>query len=158
MAQVRVRKRGKTFSYIFEVGKVDGRRKVVEKGGFPTKSAAYKAGVAAYNDFLHGNIGITSESITLADSMTNWLANVVAANVKASSLQTYQDIFKNQISVHLGQVKVQSLTSAMLDNWIRKLQKTGLSYNILSATHILIHHALDLYPTTVVVSYGHEAR
>ena len=34
MAQVRVRKRGKTFSYIFEAGKVDGKRKVVEKGGF----------------------------------------------------------------------------------------------------------------------------
>ena len=41
MAQVRTRKRGKTFSYIFE------------------------AGVAAYNDYLHGNIGITSEKITL---------------------------------------------------------------------------------------------
>ena len=33
VAQVRVRKRGKTFSYIFEAGKVDGKRKVVEKGG-----------------------------------------------------------------------------------------------------------------------------
>ncbi len=48
MAQVRVRKRGKTFSYIFEAGKKsDGKRKVVEKGGFPTKSAAYKASVEA---------------------------------------------------------------------------------------------------------------
>ena len=33
MAQVRTRKRGKTWSYIFEAGKVDGRRKVVERGG-----------------------------------------------------------------------------------------------------------------------------
>ena len=75
MVQVRVRKRGKTFSYIFAAGKVDGRRKVVEKGGYLAKGEAY-------NDFLHGNIGITSELITLADFMTNWLANVVAANVK----------------------------------------------------------------------------
>ena len=45
--------------------------KVVEKGGYPTRDAAYKAGVEAYNDFLHGNIGITSESILLADFMTN---------------------------------------------------------------------------------------
>ena len=78
MAQVRVRKRGKTFSYIFEAGKVDGKRKVVEKGGFQTKSVAYKAGVEAFNDFLHGNIGITSESITLEKFMTSWLENVVA--------------------------------------------------------------------------------
>ena len=38
MAQVRVRKRGKTFSYIFEAGKkADSKRKVFEKGGFATE-------------------------------------------------------------------------------------------------------------------------
>lgn len=36
MAQVRTRKRRKTWSYIFEAGDytVNGKRKVVEKGGF----------------------------------------------------------------------------------------------------------------------------
>ena len=33
MAQVRTRKCGKTWSYIFEAGNVNGKRKVVEKGG-----------------------------------------------------------------------------------------------------------------------------
>ena len=59
---------------------------VVEKGGFTTKDAAYKAGVAAYNDYLHGNIGITSERVTLKDFMSAWLQNVVAVNVKPTSL------------------------------------------------------------------------
>ncbi len=58
-------KKGKTFSYAFEAGIVNGKRKVVEKGGFLTKSEAYKAGAEAYTDFLHGNIGIVSESVTL---------------------------------------------------------------------------------------------
>ena len=120
---VQVRKRGKTFRYIFEAGKIDGKRKVVEKGGYPTKAEAYKAGVAAYNDFLHGNIGITSESISLKDFMTAWLDNVVAANVKMSSMQTYQTFFNNQIVPYLGEVKVQKLTLAMLDKWIRDIQK-----------------------------------
>ena len=65
----------------FEAGKIDGRRKVVEK----------------YNDYLHGNIGITSESITLKNFMTAWLENVVALNVKASSMQTYRTLFKTRI-------------------------------------------------------------
>ena len=39
MSQVRTCKRGKTFSCIFAAGKINGRRKVVEKGGFVTKSA-----------------------------------------------------------------------------------------------------------------------
>lgn len=152
MAQVRIRKRGKTFSYIFEAGKVDGKRKVVEKGGFPTKAEAYKAGVAAYNDFLHGNIGITSESISLKDFMTAWLENVVTLNVKASSMQTYQTLFKNQIMPQLGEVKVQELTPALLDKWIRDLQKADLSYNTISSLHAFIHNALNyaVYPAQLI--------
>ena len=154
MAQVRVRKRGKTFSYIFEAGKVDGKRKVVEKGGFQTKSAAYKAGVEAYNDFLHGNIGITSESITLKDFMTSWLENVVALNVKPTSMQTYQTHFKNHIIPHLGDKKIQDLTPAMLDEWLRKLLQKGLAKNTLSVIHTLIHNALNyaVYPAQLINS------
>ena len=154
MAQVRVRKRGKTFSYIFEAGKIDGKRKVVEKGGYATKAEAYKAGVVAYNDFLHGNIGITSESISLKDFMTAWLDNVVAANVKMSSMQTYRTFFDNQIIPYLGEVKVQELTPAMLDKWIRDIQKVGLSYNTISAVHAFIHNALNyaVYPAQLINS------
>lgn len=154
MAQVRIRKRGKTYSYIFEAGKVDGKRKVVEKGGFPTKASAYKAGVAAYNDFLHGNIGITSESISLKDFMTAWLDNVVALNVKASSMQKYQAHLKNNIAPYLGDKKVQEITPAMLDEWVRKLLSEGLARNTLKAIHSLIHHALNyaVYPAQLISS------
>ena len=91
MSQVRTRKRGKTFSYIFEAGKkADGKRKVVEKGGFATKKQAYDAGVAAYNDWKHGNIGITSENISVRDFMQNWFENVLTPTVKNHSLQGYR--------------------------------------------------------------------
>ena len=155
MAQVRTRKRGKTFSYIFEAGKkTDGRRNVVEKGGFATKAEAYKAGVAAYNDFLHGNIGITSERVTLKDFMSAWLDNVVTANAKATSIQCYQSYLKVNIVPHLGEVKVQDLTPAMLDEWMRKLLQNGLSKNTLSAIHAFIHAALDyaVYPAQLISS------
>ena len=155
VAQVRTRKRGKTFSYIFEAGKkADGRRNVVEKGGFPTKTEAYKAGVAAYNDFLHGNIGITSERVTLKDFMSAWLENVVSANVKISTLQNYQSYLKASIAPHLGNVTVQDLTPAMVDEWMRKLLQAGLAKNTLSAIHALIHNALDyaVYPAQLIQS------
>ena len=143
MAQVRVRKRGKTFSYVFEAGKVDGKRKVVEKGGFPTKSAAYKAGVEAFNDFLHGNIGITSESITLKEFMTSWLENSVALDVKPTTLQNYHSYFKNHIRPHLGGIKVQELTPAMLDKWVRDLQRAGYSFTTILGVHSLLKQALN---------------
>ena len=154
MAQVRTRKRGKTWSYIFEAGKIDGRRKVVEKGGYATKAEAYRAGVEKYNDYLHGNIGITSESITLKNFMTAWLENVVALNVKASSMQTYRTLFKTRIVPYLGEVKIQDLTPAMLDKWIRALQQAGLSYNTISSIHAFIHNALNyaVYPAQLISS------
>lgn len=155
MAQVRVRKRGKTFSYIFEAGKkADGGRKVVEKGGFKTKDAAYKAGVEAYNDFLHGNIGITSESITLKDFMTAWLENVVALNVKPTSLAVYRSYLVNRIEPFLGGTKVQELTPTLLDKWIRNLQRRGLSYNTISCAHGFLHSALNyaVYPSQLINS------
>ena len=122
MAQIRTRKRGKTFSYIFEAGKApDGKRKVVEKDGFANKAKAYKAGVATYTDYLHDNIGITGEKIALKDFMTAWLQNVTALNVRPTTLQKYQSHFKKQISPYLVEVKVQELTPAMFNEWIRKL-------------------------------------
>ena len=155
MAQVRTRKRGKTFSYIFEAGKTaDGKRKVVEKGGFATKSEAYKAGVAAYNDYLHGNIGITSEKITLKDFMTAWLDNVVALSVKPTTMQTYQSHLKNHILPHLGVLKVQDLTPATLNDWAIKLLREGLARNTLSVIHAIIYVALKyaVYPAQLISS------
>ena len=154
MAQVRIRKRGKTFSFIFEAGKVDGKRKVVEKGGFPTKDAAYKAGVEAYNDYLHGNIGITSEKVTLREFITSWLKNVVALNVKATSMQCYQNYATKRIFPQLGDYKVQEITPAILDRWLRSLQRAGYAHNTISAIHAFLHQALDyaVYPAQLINS------
>lgn len=154
-AQVRTRKRGKTWSYIFEAGrKDDGKRKVVEKGGFDSKQAAYDAGVSAYTDWKHGNIGITSEKITVKDFITNWLENVVALNVKPTSLQTYQSLIKKHIITTLGDKTIQDLTPAILDKWLRDLLKAGYSKNSLNQIHAVIHHALDyaVYPAELITS------
>ena len=83
MATIRTRKRGRTYSYIFKAGQVNGKRKTVEKGGFKTKEDAYNAGVDAYTDFKHGNIGIVSDHITLKAYMDNWLQGVAAVNVRS---------------------------------------------------------------------------
>lgn len=152
--KVRTRKRGKTWSYIFEAGQVNGKRKVVEKGGYATEKDAYNAGVEKYTDFMHGDIGITSEAITLKDFMTNWLEEVVSLNVKPTTMQIYQSYFKNQILPHIGEVKIQELTPAILDNWIRGLQKAGLSRNTILSVYIFLQHALNyaVYPTQLISS------
>ena len=65
---VRTRKRGKTWSYSFDIEPApDGKRRMKEKGGFATKEEAFTAGASAYTDWKNGNIGLTSEKILLRD-------------------------------------------------------------------------------------------
>ncbi|MBR4383627.1 MAG: site-specific integrase, partial [Selenomonadaceae bacterium] len=80
--------------------------------------------------------------------------NVVALNVKPSSMQTYRSVINARILPYLGDVKVQDLTPAMLDEWFRKLVQEDLSKNTLSSTHALIHNALNyaVYPAQLISS------
>ena len=45
--------------------------------------------------------------------MTNWLANVVALNVKSTSLQTHRTHFNKQTCPYLGEVKKQNQATVM---------------------------------------------
>ena len=45
------RKRGATWSYYFDLGKIDGKRQKKEKGGFKTKKEAETALAKAINEY-----------------------------------------------------------------------------------------------------------
>lgn len=153
MASVRTRKRGKTYSYVFEAGKTaDGKRKVIEKGGFATKESAYLAGVKAYADFKHGNIGITSEQITVKELLDTWLKNVVSANVKKSTYINYDSILKNRVVPFLGQILLQELSPTHIDNLFRTLLDKGLSYGSIQQAKVVFGLALSyaVYPAQLI--------
>lgn len=154
MAKIRTRKRGRTYSYIFEAGQVNGKRKTVEKGGFKTKEAAYNAGVEAYADFKHGNIGIVSDHITLKDYMDNWLHGVAAVNVRASTLSQYQKMIKYHVTPLLGDIDIQDLTPAVLDGWMRQLTRKGLAQKSLKLILAILRQALNyaVYPSNLIQS------
>ena len=50
---ISIRKRGNTYQYCFEAGKVNGKRKQITKCGFKTKNEAYTAGQKAYDEFIN---------------------------------------------------------------------------------------------------------
>ena len=155
MATVRVRKRGKTYSYIFEAGKTaDGKRRVIEKGGFALKDDAYAAGVAAYTDYRHGNIGITSDRITLRAFCQKWMENVVRSNVRESTYDVYSRILEQHILSVIGMTDLQDLTPAFLDGFIRQQASLGLSHSYLLQMRRILHQALDyaVYPAELIQS------
>lgn len=142
IARVRVHKRGKTYSYVFEAMPMDGARKRVERGGFPDAESAYSAGIEAFNDMKHGNIGITSPDITLSVFLDNWMKNACAATVRDSTWQTYHSMIKNNIKPKLGGIKLQDLTPAMLDLWVRKLALEGKAYKSICLNLAILRRAL----------------
>ena len=142
MAKVRVRKRGKTYSYIFEAGRINGKRKVIEKGGFPSSDTAYTAGVEAYTDWKHGNIGITSERITLSDFAELWFSRK-EKDIRDSSYENYGSIIKTKITAFLGSYILQDLTPAIVESWVQQLYTRGYSKNHIRQCRMLLKAILD---------------
>lgn len=154
-AKVRTRKRGNTYSYIFEAGrKDDGKRKVIEKGGFPSPDEAYNAGIEAYNDLKHGNIGITSDKITLKDFITGWLNNIAAINVRKGTLSSYSALARNHIFPVLGGIYLQKLTPSDCDKWMSMQAREGFSYSTLKSAHTILKLALNyaVHPAQLITS------
>ena len=154
MAEVRTRKRGRTWSYIFEVGKQNGKRKVVEKGGFPDRASAYAAGAAAFTDWKHGNIGVTSEAITLEGFLGSWLERVCRLNVREATWHNYQAMIRLHILPYLGQTVLQKLSPAALAHWVLQLAEDGLAFKSISLILAILRNALNyaVYPGQLIQS------
>ena len=152
MAKVRVRKRGKTYSYSFDIQKSPRRMK--EKGGFATEDEAFDAGVKAYADWKSGNIGITSEKVTLQDYLASWLENVVRPNVKRMTNISYCDTVNSRILPYLGNLYVQELRPRDIDLWVQTLARKGLSHGTIRQTKAVLSIALKyaVYPAELITA------
>lgn len=153
MSKVRIRKRGKTFSYAFEAGKVDGRRRVIEHGGYATKEEAYQAGTEEYINFKHGDIGITSERITVNDFLDLWL-KYIKDNVRIQTYTTYRSQIEHSIKPYIGDTILQDLTPAKLDSWMYRLYNTDKSKGTLTNIRMILREALTyaVYPCQLIAS------
>ena len=151
-SKIRIRKRGNTYSYSFDISKHPRRMK--EKGGFATEDEAFDAGVAAYADWKSGNIGITSERVTLKDYLASWLENVARTNVKRTTYTSYQSTIKKRIVPYLGDQIIQELRPRHVDEWLKTLAKNGMSRGTIQQTKTVLSTALKyaIYPAELIAS------
>ena len=150
--KIRIRKRGNTYSYSFDISK--NPRRMKEKGGFATEDEAFDAGVAAYADWKNGNIGITSEKVKLRDYLAAWLRNVVRPNVKRSTYQNYKNSIVLRTIPYLGDIYVQDLRPRNVDEWMTKLAKKGLSHGTIGQAKTILSIALKyaVYPAELITA------
>lgn len=122
-----VRKRGSTWSYYFDLGKVDGKRKKKEKGGFRTKKEAEQALTKALNEYNNAGQVFEPSEISVSDYLDFWFDNYCKVNLKYNTQLGYLGIIENHLKPTLGTYKLKSLNSATIQQYTNNLKINGLS-------------------------------
>lgn len=142
-----VRKRGNTWSYIFDLGTVEGRRKQKEKGGFRTKKLAEQAMREAMQEWENRGIVIEPSSTSYADFLDYWYENYVLINTKLNTQKAHKTVIDSRIKPILGDYKLKQLTPGVLQKFLNSL-KDNYTKNYLSNIYGVLSSSLKyaVYP------------
>lgn len=142
-----VRKRGNTWSYYFDLGKIDGKRKKREKGGFPTKKEAAAALAKAINEYNNAGSVTEPSEITVTDYLNYWFDNYCKMQLKYNTQVGYMQIIRNRLIPAFGHYKLKALTPACIQEYANKLKLEGLAKNtvvgIISTLSCALNYAVE---------------
>jgi len=137
-----VRQRGETWSYYFDLGIVEGKRKKKEKGGFRTKGEAQKALRNAMIEYDNAGSIIDESNITVSDYFDYWYKEYVLINCKYNTQNAYRIVIDRHIKTSLGTYKLKSLTAAALQEFLNAKFKNGYTKNSLNNFYGVLSGAL----------------
>ena len=142
-----VRKRGSTWSYYFDMGKIDGNRQKKEKGGFRTKHEAQVALVNAMNQYNSTGHIFTPSEITVSDFLDEWYRLYVVVNLKYNSQMDYQRIIKNHLKPAFGAYRLRALTAPPIQEYVNDLKTRGFArstaFNIFKCFSGALNYAVE---------------
>lgn len=138
-----VRKRGKTWSYYFDLGKVDGKRKKKEKGGFRTKKEAEQALAAALTEYNNAGMVFEPSEITVSDYLDQWYELYCKPNLKYNTQVLYLRTIEGHIKPKFGSYKLKVLNPAVLQEYANNLKLNGYSRRHIMGILTMFQSALD---------------
>jgi integrase len=141
MAQISVRKRGSTWEYSFEIGKIDGKRKRKSKGGFRTKKECLEAGTKAKAEYDNGGIVSNKTEITYNDFLDDWL-NHIKLNYKENTYNCYEREVRLYIKPNLGIYKLTTIRPLVIQKLLDDVGK-GMAYNHIKLIKAVISSSFD---------------
>ncbi len=127
-----IRKRGSTWYYSFDLGKIDGKRKRKEKGGFRTKAECEKALRIALNEFEEYGSVFKISDISFFDFLNKWYDEYVLVSCKYRTQTYYKQIIDVHLKPYFKDSKLKHITPSELQNFINKKSLNGYSKNSLS--------------------------
>lgn len=147
-----VRKRGSTWSYYFDLGIIEGKRKRREKGGFRTKAEAESALRKTMKEYEEEGQIFTASNIAFSDYLDYWLDNYIKINCKTNTLIYYRRIIKNHIKPYFKNKLLKQITPAALQEFLNYKMINGLSKNSLSSFYGVLSGAFKyaVYPLNYI--------
>ena len=121
MGTVNVKKRGKVYQYQFEIARVKGKRKFLNKSGFKTKAEAIEAGNLAYTEYLNAGVPFKECKISYSDYLDYWIDNYCRTNLKYNTINKYQTLIEKYIKPKIGMYRLSTLTSVRLNLFITEI-------------------------------------
>lgn len=133
----------KSYEYRFEICSVGGKRKQVSKSGFPSKTAARRAGFEAQSLYYNKGTVIKNSKMSYADYLDIWIEKDCKITLKESTITGYQKRIKNYIKPALGKMNIHSITREDIQDFINDMFDKGFSRNTLSSLIGIVSKSLN---------------
>lgn len=137
MTRGSIRRRGSTWTVVYDEPSADGRRKQRSKGGFATKREAQQFLTTALARIGDGSYAQPSR-LTLSEFLEREWLPAVEPTLRPLSHDRYARIVRLYIAPHIGAVRLQALSAGHLNGLYAELERAGLSV----ATRRLVHAVL----------------
>lgn len=159
-----VRKKGDTWYYYFDLAKVDGKRKKIERKGGSTKKEALTALRNAIAEYENAGTLKNDNDISYSDYLDYWMNNYVKIQCKRTTEALYKRYIEQHIKPILGLYKLKTLNPSILQDFLNKKSINGFSKNTVSSFYGLLSGSLKyaVYPMKYIkenpMTYVHMPR
>lgn len=140
-----VRKRGNKWYYSFEIGKIDGKRKRIERvcKTATTKAAALVEMAEAIKLYESGGIVQNkTDELTVNDFAALWIANYAKVAVKGTTQKNYV-LAMEEFKSEYGMYKLKSISRLTAQEYVNKLHSKGLAYGTIRIKMVTLHGAFE---------------
>lgn len=115
-----VRKRGSTWSYRIDFGKIDGKRNQIEKGGYKTKKEADKALTDALYQINNTGDYVENKKITFQEVYTEFIEIEAPATRAYATIVRYKSLYKNHYKERFDSFYMYQITANMVNDFINE--------------------------------------
>ena len=130
------------FSYTVDVGKVNGKRKKIERGGFTTKAEAERAlSIKLAELATTGEIFIPTEKTV--EEVYNDFMLTAAITRRPSTMRKHSNIFRNHIMPAIGHRFIKTIKVADIDNFLALKMSKGYAVNYVKSMNRTLFAIFD---------------